>query len=179
MARRILRPDFPTKEFSESEKSPRREALVEAPRVAVIVVGVGQQPRTSRTRRPALSRGLPHERVRRIHPQRVMVSERKLPCRKRLERHQPPTRLRRWRRGEKMFPLTSPTSLRWSDRLAGISPGLRKACFGIAVPVVIPTPPNQGASGFFQLADQVGSLHPTVNSAIRRIPGISPLVRSM
>jgi hypothetical protein len=34
------------------------------------------------------------------------------------------------------------------------------------------------ASGFFEFADEVDPFHPTDNSATRRIPGISPLVRS-
>jgi hypothetical protein len=44
---------------------------------------------------------------------------------------------------------------------------------------VIPAVANELAAGFFQLADQIRALHPTVNSATRRIPGISPLVRSL
>jgi hypothetical protein len=37
---------------------------------------------------------------------------------------------------------------------------------------------DQDASGIFELANQVSPLHPIDNSATRRTPGISPLVKS-
>src|ERR1700683_2231478 len=50
---------------------------------------------------------------------------------------------------------------------------------GVSIPVVIPTAANNLAAGFLQLADQVRAPHPMGNSATRRIPGISPPIRSV
>ena len=55
---------------------------------------------------------------------------------------------------------------------------LRETVLGVGIPVVIPTVPNQPAACFLQFANQIRSLHPSVSSATRRIPGISPPVRS-
>lgn len=55
---------------------------------------------------------------------------------------------------------------------------LGRACFRIVVPIVISAVPDEYAPGFIQLADQIGPLHPRVNSATLRIPEISPLARS-
>src|ERR1035437_4160857 len=49
---------------------------------------------------------------------------------------------------------------------------------GVAVPIVLPTVANQHAPECFELANQVGLLHPTASSATLRMPGISPVVRS-
>ena len=56
---------------------------------------------------------------------------------------------------------------------------LRVACLGISIPVMISAVPDQNASGAFERADQIGPLHPMVSSDTLRMPGISPLVRSL
>ena len=55
---------------------------------------------------------------------------------------------------------------------------LRNARLRIAIPIMISTVADQAASGLFQCPDQVAPLHPIDSSASRRMPGISPLVRS-
>jgi len=57
--------------------------------------------------------------------------------------------------------------------------GLGDTRLGILVPIVLAAVPNEPATGFFELADQVGSFHDeTESSATLRIPGMSPLVKS-
>lgn len=56
---------------------------------------------------------------------------------------------------------------------------LRNSRSQIAIPIMISAVADKDASCVFQGADQVDPLHPTDSSATLRIPGISPLVRSL
>lgn len=49
----------------------------------------------------------------------------------------------------------------------------------IAIPVMLAAMSDQEAPGVFELSHQVGSFHPTISSATRRIPVSSPLVTSL
>ena len=57
--------------------------------------------------------------------------------------------------------------------------GLVNTGLGIAVPVMPSSVPHQHAASPFDLFDQRGSFHATAISATMRIPGNSPLVRSV
>lgn len=57
--------------------------------------------------------------------------------------------------------------------------GLRNACPGVVIPIVISAMPDQYASGFVELADQIGPFQAMVNSATLRTPDISPLDKSL
>ena len=50
--------------------------------------------------------------------------------------------------------------------------------FWVAVPIVFAAVSDKNASSIFELASQVSTLHQIDNSATRRTPGISPLVKS-
>ena len=56
---------------------------------------------------------------------------------------------------------------------------LGNACRRIPIPVVPGPMSNQNAPRLFDRPDQIHSLHATTNSRTLRMPGISPLVRSL
>lgn len=57
--------------------------------------------------------------------------------------------------------------------------GLGDTCFAILIPIVLAAMPDELTANFFEFADQVLSFHDErLSSAMRRIPGISPLVKS-
>ena len=56
--------------------------------------------------------------------------------------------------------------------------GLRDACLGVSIPVVVSSVTHQLAAVFSNFLDQRSSFHATAKSATLRIPGKAPLVRS-